>query len=62
LVGQHGSIDDVGEPAFGNSKGFHAASAVKFSPLQQFASWWVEPGLGQCDAVQCRVEFPIAGA
>ena len=61
LVGEHGSVDDVGEPAFEDAEGFHTAVAVVFAPVEQFTSWWVEPCLVnamRCSAVlSCR--FPL---
>ena len=51
FVGEHGSVDDVGEPAFEDAKGFHAAVATVGAPLEQFTSCWVTPGLSQGDAV-----------
>jgi hypothetical protein len=51
LVGEHGSVGDVGEAAFEDAKGFHAAVATVSAPLEQLTSWWVTPGLSQGDAV-----------
>jgi hypothetical protein len=34
LVGQHGSVDDVGESAFEDAKGFHTAVAVAFASVE----------------------------
>ena len=51
FVCDHGSVDDVGEPAFEDAEGFHAAVATARAPLEQFTSWWVTPGLSQGDAV-----------
>ena len=62
FVGEHGSVDDVGEPAFEDAKAFHATVATVSAPLEQFTSWRVTPGLSQGDAVQRRIELPIAGA
>ena len=41
LVGEHRSVDDVGESAFEDAEGFHAAVAIVFTPGEQFTSWWV---------------------
>jgi hypothetical protein len=38
FVGEHGSVDDVGESAFEDAKGFPAAVAPVRAPLQQFTS------------------------
>lgn len=40
LVGDHGSVDDVGEAAFEDAEGFHTAVAVVLAPLEQFTSGW----------------------
>jgi hypothetical protein len=53
FVGEHGSVDDVGEPAFEDAKGFPAAVATVGAPLEQFTSCWVTPGLSQGDT-DCR--------
>jgi hypothetical protein len=51
LVGEHGSVDDVGEAAFEDAEGFHAAVATVSAPLEQFTSRRVKPCLCQGDAV-----------
>ena len=50
LVGEHGSVDDVGEPAFEDAEGFHTAVAVVFAPVEQFTLVG-RAVLGQCNAV-----------
>ena len=61
VVGEHGSVDDVGEPAFEDAEGFHTAVAVVFAPVEQFTSWWVEPCSAMIPTV-ARVVAPKAAA
>jgi hypothetical protein len=37
FVGEHGSVDDVGEPAFEDAEAFHTAVATVSAPLEQGA-------------------------
>ena len=51
LVGQHCSVDNVGEPPFEDPDGFHSAVPVVFASVEQFTSWRVTPCLTQSDPV-----------
>ena len=50
-VGEHGSVDDVGESALEDAQAFPAAVATVLTAIEQFTSWLVTPGLSQGDAV-----------
>ena len=51
FVGEHGSVDDVGESALEDAQAFPAAVATVLTAIEQFTSWLVTPGLSQGDAV-----------
>jgi len=52
-------VDDVGEFAFEESDGFSFGGAGFESSFDEGLSVWVDPHLGDCDAVQRGVGLPV---
>ena len=61
-VGEEGAVDDVGESAFESAEGFGSGVAVVLSSFEVGDRVGVYSSLGDGDAVQGRVELPVAGA
>src|SRR4029453_17758392 len=60
-VGQHGAVDDVGEPAFERADGFLAGRSLLGAALEVGDGVGVGSRLSQGDAVDGGVELAVAG-
>lgn len=61
-VSEHGSVDRVGEVALQNPHCFASCVAVGSSAVVEFAGAWFVAELDHRDAVDDRVEAPVAAA
>ena len=59
LVGEHGLVDDIGQSAFEDSEGLHAAVAVGLASCQEFTiGWCIRACVMRCDASWSKTAAP----
>jgi hypothetical protein len=54
-------VDDVGEPAFEDAEGLHAAVASGLAAFDQGPGAGMDTGLSHRDAVECCIQLAVPG-